>query len=431
VEVGSGYQVDFGDAVTTTSFASIYGTVFEDVDSDGVWDADEVGIPDVELTLDGAIPTATDLYGSYTFSTTVVGDHTVVETDLPGYFSTTPNTVTPTVELGNGYQVDFGDVLAGICTCLPDDYEDDDTSAQASELSVGVSQAHDFCDDATDWYTFTAEAGRVYTVTTSSWGQRADTFLALYDTDAQTLLAANDDYEGTTDYSSRVVWQAPADGVYYVHTTNRAELTGCHTDYDLWLEASQVVEGAYLYLPIVMRNEGASALAPAEEVVEQVVEDVVEDTPTIELSPTGIITHTCPDEYELDDTWQQAELAGPIEGDVVQVHSFDSDPDLFAADKDFVGFDVPLGGAITFTLSTVTNTSTLMELYDALGAALGVTDTVGPLVWTGVPAGRYYLSVSPLTTDFGCANQVGYALQVEVADVPPPWDLYLPIVLRP
>ncbi len=89
VEVGNGYQVDFGDAVTTTSFASIYGTVFEDVDSDVVWDAAEVGIPDVEVTLDGAITRTTAVYGIYTFSMTVPGVHKVVETDPPGYFSTT------------------------------------------------------------------------------------------------------------------------------------------------------------------------------------------------------------------------------------------------------------------------------------------------------------------------------------------------------
>jgi hypothetical protein len=401
VDLGQGYQVDFGDAPDTSDFAAIYGTVFHDTDSDGVWDWDlgELGISGVLITLDGTITATTGSYGSYTFSTTVPGAHTVVETDLPGYFSTTDNEVPVEVSLGNGYQVDFGDVLASLCTCPPDGYEGDDTWQQAKPISMGivVSQTHDFCDDATDWITFTVQAYNVYTITTSSSGQRADTFLALFDTDASTLLAANDDYTGTTDYSSRIVWQAPADGVYYVRTTNRAGLTGCATDYHLWIE-EQEQDQFFIYLPIVMRSYN-------------------------EVSSTGVINHDCPDTYETDDTWQQAK---PITG-VVQVHSFDSDPQLYAADKDFVGFDVSAGRTITFTIVAITNTQTLLELWDEHGAALNVTGTI-QLVWTPATAGRYYLSVSPLTTTWGCAYEVGYNLLL--TEMAPARGIYLPIIMR-
>mgnify|MGYP000629800619 CR=1 FL=1 len=67
------------------------------------------------ITLDGGATTVTDMYGSYTFSTTVPGLHTVVETDLPYYFSTTPNTVdVPDVVIGEDYTVNFGDKTFGI-----------------------------------------------------------------------------------------------------------------------------------------------------------------------------------------------------------------------------------------------------------------------------------------------------------------------------
>ena len=104
-----------------------------------------------------------------------------------------------------------------------------------SQSGYRALQERTFCDDATDWITFTAETGGVYTITTDSYGQRADTFLALYDTNGETLLAANDDYQGAPDYSSQIVWQAPVSGVYYIHVTNRAGLTCCQTNYRVWV----------------------------------------------------------------------------------------------------------------------------------------------------------------------------------------------------
>ncbi|MDH4138021.1 MAG: hypothetical protein OEW09_15080, partial [Anaerolineae bacterium] len=109
VSMGNSYRVDFGDALDDSGFAAIRGIVFEDSDGDGVWDAGEVGIEGVTITLDGSATATTNLYGSYTFSTTVIGTHTVVESDPVGYFSTTSNEVHVDVELGHGYQVDFGD----------------------------------------------------------------------------------------------------------------------------------------------------------------------------------------------------------------------------------------------------------------------------------------------------------------------------------
>jgi hypothetical protein len=267
-----------------------------------------------------------------------------------------------------------------------------------------MSQTHNFCDDATDWFAFTAQAHSIYAITTSSWGQRADTFLALFDTDSHTLLVGNDDYEGTTDYSSRIVWQAPADGTYYARITNRADLFGCDTDYGVWIERQTLF---HLYLPIVLQDFGASA-ATAQETTHY---------------PTGIINHVCRDAYEIDDTWQQAHS---IEVGVTQIHSFDSDPSNFAADKDFVGIDAWVGRPLTFTIAPITNTQTLLELYDEKGVALGLTGTT-ELAWTPAASGRYYLSVSPLTTTFGCSSTVGYGLLMGES---PQSEVYLPLVIK-
>jgi hypothetical protein len=408
--LGNDYEVNFGDALAASAdFAAIYGTVFEDSNDNDVWDDDEMGIPDVTVILDDVTAVATDPYGGYTLSTTIPGDHAIVETDLPGYLSTTPNEVHVDVALGSDYQVDFGDILAGGALCPPDSYEEDDTADQAVGLSV--RQTHDFCDDDTDWVTFAAQAGDVYTITTLAWGQRTDTFLALFDTDAQTLLVANDDFAGATDYSSRIVWKAPADGVYYTRVTNRAGLTGNGTDYDLWIEGREM---SALYLPLALRNYNKPALTSTQEAL---------DKHDVSLTPTGVINHVCQDDHEVDDTWGQAHA---IESGVLQVHSFDSNPAFYAADKDFVWFDASAGGNITFTVVLVTNTQTLLEIYDVQGTALNVTGT-SQLVWTPANSGHYYLSVSPLGFTFGCADTTGYHLLMEQAAG---YELYLPLAVK-
>jgi hypothetical protein len=267
-------------------------------------------------------------------------------------------------------------------------------------------QAHNFCDNAVDWLSFSADANTVYTFTTASWGERADTFLALVDTDGRGIISANDDYAGTTDYSSRIVWKASTDDTYYLRVSNRANLTGCATDYSVWVESTEVAQ-TRIYLPIIQRHYGASPSVGTKAV----------------SSPTGVIRHVCPDGYELDDTWQ---LAKPIEPDAPQIHSFDSDPSSSAADKDFVWFDAVSGTTLSFVVAPVTNTITLLELYDENGLAVGVTGD-SQLVFTPATAGRFYLSISPLTTTFGCADSVGYGLSMQQEAM---FRLYLPLIRK-
>jgi uncharacterized repeat protein (TIGR01451 family) len=411
VILGTGHRLDFGDAPLGSGFATIHGTVFEDVSGDGIRNMGELGIAGVLITLDGVITTTTDQYGTYTFPTGVTGTRVVSEIDPEDYLSTTPNEVVKDVALGCAYPVDFGDMPPEVYTCDADIYEDDDTADRAATFIVGTSQAHQFCDDATDWVKFSATANVVYTLTTFSWGKRADTFLALFGTDGRTMLAGNDDHPGAVDYSSRIVWMAPSDGVYYVNTTNRSELTGYRTEYDLRIEGQGTT---CIYLPIVVRNSHGGDVAASHR--------------TAVLSPVGVIEHSCPDDYEIDDTWQMLTEAHVIEPGIVQVHSFDSDPTMYAADKDFAWFDVLGPQAVKFVAAPLSNTETLMELYDEQGSALGVTGT-NQLAWISASSGRYYLSVSPQagSTSFGCADEAGYNLMMETADV---HTIYLPMVRR-
>jgi uncharacterized repeat protein (TIGR01451 family) len=392
--------------INSANLANIYGWVYEDTNGNEVKDPGENGIPDVVITMDGVVTTTTESDGWYYFITDVEGNHILVETDPAGYTSTTPNEVQVFVSLGNSYRVDFGDFA--LCTCPPDNFENDDSQSEAKPISVGLwaLQERTFCDDATDWITFTAETGGVYTITTDSYGQRADTFLGLYDTNGETLLAANDDYRGAPDYSSQIVWQAPVSGIYYIHVTNRAGLTCCQTDYRIWVLGESQISLHY-FLPMINKNS-------------QNKSEAIKDLPL--ASPDGVIYHLCPDTFEVDDTWEQARAIIPGE---LQLHSFDSNPLIYSADKDVVGFDVNANDVVTFTVA-VTNTQTLLELFDANGNSLDITGTT-QIVWEVPAAGHYYLSVSPMVQTFGCSDVVGYQLRMDKSVLP---RIYLPIITR-
>ncbi|TFG35950.1 MAG: VWA domain-containing protein, partial [Parcubacteria group bacterium] len=94
---------------------SIYGIVFEDLNENKVRDAGEPGIKNVLITLDGTTTDTTDINGAYSFLIATAGPHTVVETDTPGYYSTTPNTVSTSTSLGESYEINFGDAMTPYC----------------------------------------------------------------------------------------------------------------------------------------------------------------------------------------------------------------------------------------------------------------------------------------------------------------------------
>ncbi len=94
---------------STHSSSVIYGHVFHDLSADGVYDAGEPGLPGVTVKLVGVNrEVTTNSTGAY-FMPVTPGDYTVRETDLPGYASTTSNTVSTTVTSGDAVLVDFGD----------------------------------------------------------------------------------------------------------------------------------------------------------------------------------------------------------------------------------------------------------------------------------------------------------------------------------
>ena len=91
--------------------ASICGTVFEDLNKDGVKDAGEPGLPGVSVALLGPMmknaTTAAD--GGYCFQQLIPGNYVVNQVNIPGYISSTPDSVQVALGAGVDKVVNFGD----------------------------------------------------------------------------------------------------------------------------------------------------------------------------------------------------------------------------------------------------------------------------------------------------------------------------------
>ena len=96
-----------------------------------------------------------------------------------------------------------------------------------------------------------AKEGQTYKIQTSNLGANADTYLYLYAPDGTTLLAANDDFNGTL--ASQIEWTAPADGTYYLQVKQwNPSLGGCGTSYTVGIGGIGT-DQLNIYLPVVVR----------------------------------------------------------------------------------------------------------------------------------------------------------------------------------
>ncbi|HUW94803.1 MAG TPA: PPC domain-containing protein [Anaerolineae bacterium] len=183
---------------------------------------------------------------------------------------------------------------AEVCVATDDLYEPDNSPTEARQILGSQSHNINSLTDE-DWVYFWAEAGQTYVLATSSLGLDGDTYLYLYDTDGETLLAANDDYGGTL--ASRIVWECPATGTYYAAVKHwNPNVSGCGTTYDLSFSEQHL-----LFLPLVLKTAGLTlaASAPPPSAVPTIAPTPVElatptpcPTPTPALPPTPMLTPT-------------------------------------------------------------------------------------------------------------------------------------------
>lgn len=126
-------------------------------------------------------------------------------------------------------------------TKCDDAYEPDDTSVLARPIGFGSEpqvHTHGSAGDQ-DWVKFSGKPGYVYTIRTLELaGFDNDTFLELFDANATTVLAFNDDDPTNGSLASRIEWSFSTADTYYarVRQVRPYDIYGCPYTYRLLLE---------------------------------------------------------------------------------------------------------------------------------------------------------------------------------------------------
>lgn len=130
--------------------------------------------------------------------------------------------------------------------CIADVYEPNDTSSTAL-LILGQSQSQlfDSASDA-DWIKFNVVAGSRYDIRTVNLATSVDTLLTLYDHDGVSAIATDDNSGGGK--ASRLLWQAPSNGTYFVRISRTGSgISGCNASYEVSVTPNSI------FLPLIMR----------------------------------------------------------------------------------------------------------------------------------------------------------------------------------
>ena len=163
--------VNFGDR-STHAVGVIMGTVFEDIDKDGLMSPMENPIPNVLISLDNGSQIKTNPQGEYSFIAQE-GAYTVVETDPIGYSSTTPNAASASIAAENDTVVvnfgDFGGEIFGTLEghIFEDINEDGIMNAGESGIpnaTLRMSSGDSTMSNSSGYYSFNLAPG-VYSIT--------------------------------------------------------------------------------------------------------------------------------------------------------------------------------------------------------------------------------------------------------------------------
>jgi len=163
------------------------------------------------------------------------GDGTSATTSSPivqhTYTQSGNYTVTLTVTDNDGLKSSTTEIITVIEEMYTlDQYEPDDTMDQASTMSIGESQHHNFHKPGdVDWIKFYAQSGHAYIIETYNLGDNCNTVIYLYDSNGNEI--TYDDDSGTEDYASKIEWTCQHSGYYYVKVKHYSNKYGEGTDY--------------------------------------------------------------------------------------------------------------------------------------------------------------------------------------------------------
>ncbi|MGA7733010.1 MAG: pre-peptidase C-terminal domain-containing protein [Chloroflexia bacterium] len=157
-----------------------------------------------------------------------------------------------------------------------DGFEPDGVPETARIIYIGQTQRHNVCPvtDA-DWVKFYGRAGKAYTIATTNLGIGLDTYMWIFDSDATTIVAYNDD--GGNGVASRIDFVPLKDDFYYVQVKNAGDLGLPEMTYELSLAVTPP--------PPQPPSTATGIVAPAVTVTPGTGDDGV-STPTTIVLPT-------------------------------------------------------------------------------------------------------------------------------------------------
>jgi len=248
---------------------------------------------------------------------------------------------------------------------IPDDYESDNTMGDATPISNGETQSHNLhTDEDEDWLKVDVSPGEELVVEASNlYGGYSYVYLQLYAEDG-TLLASGY-YSGS--YGNPLVWtggRAGYSGTYYIKVYGARECC-----YD------------------------------------------------ISVSMTQVAACITPDDYESDDT---TEDATPISNGETQSHTIHT-----GEDEDWLKVDLQEGNELTIETSSLTcgTPFPVLEFYSTDGTFL--YDSYGYTRGYAYNSGTYYIKVR----NYSGYSNFGYDIGASVLEQPPPCrtpDVYEP-----
>lgn len=234
--------IPFSGSVSLWSFGSLYWCrdTYDNCDLEiwfvnGAWDWG--GGDDVYLGLADPDWTGTWVWSYSTF-------------DFSPYTSGEPARIALRYTGKDGAEIRMDDIVIDFLTCS-DPHEPNDMAGQATPISYGTTLIDpDICPAGdVDYYAFYGNAGDNIVADIDAWniGSSLDSVLHLYDTDAVTELASNDDWDGL---DSHIEYTLPADGTYYVKVRDYGTPQG-GPDYFYTISLTWPYS---VYVPLVMKH---------------------------------------------------------------------------------------------------------------------------------------------------------------------------------
>ncbi|MFM8320859.1 MAG: pre-peptidase C-terminal domain-containing protein [Chloroflexota bacterium] len=349
----------------------------------------------------------------------------------------------------------------------PYEYDGDKNTAKpispASSISPASGQGHSFHTAGdVDWVKFTAQAGKLYTISTGNLDAGSDTLLELYSATGSSPLASNNNCTSGVAASCINNWKTNTGGMFYIKVSNASGEGGC-SEYGYTLN---VVEGGYAGWPAQPLNLAAAVVSHCQANLSWTPADTMEQgfeverygwkdsgggiglltwqtIATLGAGATAYSDHglqckhsysyrvrayntygksfysniakaapTAVDSFENDDGFAAARTISA--NAAAQEHSFDA-----PGDEDWVKFSASAGQVYTLTTTLLgSENDTVLELYDTNGTTrLEVNDDCGGLgscirKWTAPAAGTYYARVYNYHGEGGCP---GYDYRLALA----------------